>query len=329
MNLAIVGATGLVGRTFLQLIEERNIPFDELYLYASKNSAGTTLEFMGTTYTIFEATSLTILDKDIDVALFSAGGATSREIAPYFVAIGALVIDNSSAYRMDDKVPLVVPEVNNEDVFTNNGIIANPNCSTIQSVVPLAIVHQLFTVRRVDYTTYQAVSGSGQKGIDDYQRTVRGEEPAFYPYPIHNNVIPHIDRFLSTNFTYEEQKMIQETQKILHVPNLQVSATCVRVPVEQAHCVSMIIETEEEPDVTRLYQALEDAEGVIVVDTPLAELYPMPSIAADKDEIFVGRIRQDLYDTHKIHLFCCADNVRKGAALNAVQILETYLKGRA
>ncbi len=328
MNLAIVGATGLVGRTFLQIIEERNIEFDQLYLYASAKSAGQTMEFKGETYTILEAAEKNILDKTIDVALFSAGGETSKNIAPLFVAIGALVIDNSSAFRMTEHVPLVVPEVNKKDIFTHHGIIANPNCSTIQSVVVLAVIDKLFSIKRVDYTTYQAVSGSGQKGIDDYHRTARGEQPAFYPYPIFDNVIPQIDCFLDTNFTYEEQKMIQETQKILHLPDLPVSATCVRVPVQHAHSVSMIVETNDDIDLILLQETFKNTEGIVYLDDPKHQSYPMPYHAAHQDPVYVGRLRQDIYDDHKLHVFCSADNIRKGAALNAIQILEEYWKGR-
>lgn len=324
MNIAIVGATGLVGKTFLQILDQRGVAVDQLYLYASSRSAGTRIMFQGHPYTVMETTTANIIDKDIDVALFSAGSSVSTTFAPDFVSIGALVIDNSSAYRMDHQVPLVVPEVNAIDVLQHKGIIANPNCSTIQCVVPLAVVQQLGDIKRVDYTTYQAVSGSGQQGIDDLHRTAQGESPQLYTYPIYNNVIPQIDRFESTRFTYEEHKMIQETQKILHKPNLAVSATCVRVPVKDAHSVSMIIELDQEPNIQTLYKELHKASGITVVDDPEREHYPMPLSAVNNDAILVGRIRKDVYNPCILHMFCSADNIRKGAALNAIQILEVF-----
>ncbi|QMS84592.1 aspartate-semialdehyde dehydrogenase [Candidatus Xianfuyuplasma coldseepsis] len=326
MNIAIVGATGLVGRTFLQILDERNISIDRLYLYASKRSAGTVVTFQDQSYTVMETTTANIIDKDIDIALFSAGSTVSTTFARDFVSIGAVVIDNSSAFRMDPQVPLVVPEVNPDDVLQHQGIIANPNCSTIQSVVPLTVVQHLWDIKRVDYTTYQAVSGSGQQGIDDFDRTAEGESPQLYPYPIYNNVIPQIDRFESTNFTFEEHKMIQETQKILHKPDLAVSATCVRVPVKHAHSVSMIIELIKEPDLERLREQLHATPGIEVIDDPEQQQYPMPLFAANQDAIVVGRIRKDLYNPCLLHMFCSADNIRKGAALNAIQILEVVDK---
>lgn len=324
MNIAIIGATGLVGRTFLQIIEERGILFDQLYLYASKRSAGTEITFKGINYKVLELKTDQINDKQIDFALFSAGGSVSTQYAQDFVDIGAVVIDNSSAFRMDPNVPLVVPEVNPDDMFLHHGIISNPNCSTIQSVLPLSIIDFYYHVKRVDYTTYQAVSGSGQHGLDELKRTQNGETPQYYPHPIYNNVLPHIDRFQENGFTYEEQKMIQETQKILHRPKLQVSATCVRVPVEHAHSVSMIIETNELVSLEVLRKQLAETAGIVVQDNPQNQEYPNPKTAVGTDMVYVGRLRKDPYNPMIIHLFCTADNIRKGAALNAVQIMEMY-----
>ena len=326
MNIAIVGATGLVGRTFLRIIEERRIAYDNLYLYASARSAGTTIAVNGVDHPVLETTAANIRDKAIDVALFSAGKHVSKTLAPVFVETGALVIDNSSAFRMEADVPLVVPEVNGADIDRHHGIIANPNCSTIQSVLPLSVVDFYYHATRVDYTTYQAVSGSGQKGLADLELTAAGGAPVHYPHPIHNNAIPHIDDFQADGFTYEEEKMIRETQKILHREELEVSATCVRVPVAHAHSVSMVITTTERVDLDHLRSYLRDTDGIVVLDDPHNNIYPTPRQAAGTDSVYVGRLRRDRFDEHKIHLFCTADNIRKGAALNAIQILETWRK---
>lgn len=326
MNIAIVGATGLVGRTFLRIIEERKIAYDTLYLYASQRSTGTTITVNGVDHQVMETTEANIRDKVIDVALFSAGKHTSKSFAKVFVETGALVIDNSSAFRMDQGVPLVVPEVNGADIDRHKGIIANPNCSTIQSVLPLSVVDFYYHATRVEYTTYQAVSGSGQKGLADLERTASGEAPMHYPRPIHNNVIPHIDDFQADGFTYEEEKMIRETQKILHRDELEVSATCVRVPVAHAHSVSMVITTTERVHLEHLRSYLRDTDGIVVLDDVTNNLYPTPLETAGTDVVYVGRLRRDRYDEHKIHLFCTADNIRKGAALNAIQIMETWMK---
>jgi aspartate-semialdehyde dehydrogenase len=329
MKLAIVGATGLVGQTFLRLLEERQTPYTTLYLYASKNSAGTKLVVQGKSYTVIETTEQNIVDKEIDVAFFSAGSTVSKQYAPIFASIGALVVDNSSAFRMDDNVPLVVPEVNMNDAYAHQGIIANPNCSTIQSVVPLAVIDRLYSLTRVDYTTYQAVSGSGQKGIDELQRSRNNETPLHYVHPIHNNVLPHIDRFLMDGFTFEEEKMINETQKILHRSDVEVSATCVRVPVEHSHSVSMVIEVQQEVDITTLRDVLSIAKGITVLDDVSNDVYPLPLLTTNTNDVYVGRLRKDRFNPHKLHLFCTADNIRKGAALNGLQIVEEYMKNRA
>jgi len=321
MNLAIVGATGLVGRTFLDMIEREHIQYDALYLFASPRSAGKTLEFQGKTYTVMALTEANVRAHQMDVALFSAGSQVSKDFAGIFIDNGALVIDNSSAFRMDKKVPLIVPEVNLEDVG-NSRLIANPNCSTIQSVLPLKVVEGLSPITRVDFTTYQAVSGSGQKGLLELARTSQGEKPKIYPYPIYNNVIAQIDRFLDDGFTFEEEKMIRETQKILGKDHLAVSATCVRVPVEHAHSVSMMIETESEIDLQDLRRAFMRSDGIRLVDETDECQFPTPLAAVDQGDVLVGRLRVDRFLKTKIHLFCTADNILKGAALNAVQILK-------
>ncbi|MGL4867351.1 MAG: aspartate-semialdehyde dehydrogenase, partial [Cetobacterium sp.] len=239
-NIAIVGATGLVGGTFLKVLEERDLPINKLYVFASARSAGKEIIFKGKKLIIEELTENSF-DREIDIALFSAGGDISKKFAPIASEKGVIVIDNSSAWRMDKNVPLVVPEVNPEEIFKNNGIIANPNCSTIQSVVPLKVIDDLYTIKRVVYSTYQAVSGSGIKGIEDLENGLKGEKPKNYPHPIVNNCLPHIDSFLENGYTKEEEKMINETRKILGKENLPITATCVRVPVVNGHSVSINI----------------------------------------------------------------------------------------
>ena len=325
MNIAIVGATGLVGRTFLKMIEREGIQFEQLYLFASKRSSGKTLTFKGKTYTIQTLEKDHIIHKKIDVALFSAGSQVSKAFAHVFNEIGALVIDNSSAFRMDETVPLIVPEVNIGEAYQSL-LIANPNCSTIQSVLPLSVIQSISPLKRVDFTTYQAVSGSGQKGLIELENTHLGKSPQIYPYPIDNNVIAQIDRFLSDGFTFEEEKMIKETQKILGLNHLEVSATCVRVPVKHAHSVSMIVETEDEIDLSRLRDAFKECQGIQLVDDIEQSRFPTPLEAAGQGDVFVGRLRKDRYSRKKIHLFCTAHNILKGAALNAVQILKQIQK---
>lgn len=325
MNIAIVGATGLVGRTFLKMIELEQIKYDNLYLFASKRSAGQQVTFQKKTYTVIELNEENVKDKVIDFALYSAGSGVSKATAHFFTSIGAIVIDNSSAFRMDKHVPLIVPEVNMDDAG-NALLIANPNCSTIQSVLPLEIVKQLSPIKRVDYTTFQAVSGSGQKGVNELKQSREGKDPIAYPYPIYNNVIAQIDRFLDDGFTFEEEKMIKETQKILHLPELEASATCVRVPVEHSHSVSMVVETETEIDLNELRKHYKNTEGIILKDEPENSVFPTPVEATDQGNVLVGRLRKDRYNSHIIHIFCSADNIIKGAALNAVQIMKKLIE---
>ena len=326
LNIAVVGATGMVGRKFLQVLQERNLPVDNYYLYASSKSAGSKIDFMGKSYTVIELTRDNITDKHIDIALFSAGASTSKEYAPVFAAHGAIVIDNSSCWRMDKDVPLVVPEVNPEDIELNHGIIANPNCSTIQAVVALKPLDDAFGIKRIVYSTYQAVSGAGVGGYNDLVNGKEGAAPQKFPYPIYANILPHIDVFLPNGYTKEEEKMINETRKILHKPELRVTATTARVPVFYGHSESINVEFEKPVTAQAVKDILRHAPGVVVVDDPDNLRYPMPLDAEDKDEVFVGRIRKDESVESGCNLWVVADNIRKGAATNAVQIAEYIIK---
>lgn len=324
-NVAIVGATGLVGQTFLKVLKERNFPVEKLYLYASARSAGKTVNFVGKDYTVIELKDENIKD-DIDVALFSAGGDMSKEYAPKFKAKGAIVVDNSSAWRMEKDIPLVVPEANPEALDGHNGIIANPNCSTIQVMPVLKVLADKYGLKRVVYSTYQAVAGSGQKGIDDLEANLKGEPSKNYPHQIAFNLLPHIDSFLDNGYTKEEMKMVEETRKILGLPDLKVTATCVRVPVKMGHAVSVNVELEKSFDLKDVFKAFEEKEGVIVKDNVSKNVYPMPIEAEDTDEVYVGRIRRDESVENGLNLWVVADNIRKGAATNTIQIAETLIK---
>ena len=323
MRIAIVGATGLVGRTFLKVLEERDFDITELYLFASKRSAGNKVIFKSKEYTVEELTESSF-DRNIDIALFSAGGDISKKFAPIAAEKGVLVVDNSSAWRMESGVPLVVPEVNPETAFKNSGIIANPNCSTIQCMLPLKVLEEKYGLKRVIYSTYQAVSGSGHKGIEDLENGLRGEEPKTYPYPIVNNCLPHIDKFLENGYTKEEIKMIDETRKILRIPDLPVTATCVRVPVMNSHSVSITAELERDFDLEELKEALGNFAGMVLVDDVNSNEYPLASDATGQDKVLVGRVRRDFSTEKGINLWVVADNIRKGAATNAVQIAELF-----
>lgn len=325
-NLAIVGATGLVGSTFLKVLEERDFPFENLYMMASAKSAGTTLNFKGKDYLVEELNEHSF-DKPIDIALFSAGGAASEKYAPIAAAHGTVVVDNSSAWRMDDNVPLVVPEVNAKDISWNKGIIANPNCSTIQAVVPLKPLHDKYVIKRIVYSTYQAVSGSGLKGINDLKEGLAGNNVLkAYPHPIANNCLPQIDVFLENGYTKEEMKMIQETHKILGDDSIRVTATTVRVPVYNCHSESINVEFEKEFDIEEVKKLLAASPGIILQDDPNNNVYPLAINAAGKDEVFVGRVRRDFSVEHGINMWVVADNIRKGAATNAVQIAEELIR---
>jgi aspartate-semialdehyde dehydrogenase len=327
MRLAIVGATGMVGQKFIELLEEYDTSYDELFLFASSRSAGNIISVKGCDYTVLELTHENIKSNPCDFALFSAGGSTSLEFAPIFVETGAVVVDNSSAYRMDDNVPLIVPEVNPLDAFRHQGIIANPNCSTIQSVLPVKAVDSINPITRINYATYQAVSGSGVAGVKDLEKTSRGEEPSNYGVPIYSNVIPQIDVFLENGFTKEEVKMIKETQKILGKEDLEISATCCRVPVINGHSVDIEIACVNEIDLDDVYSVLNQMPGVILYDDTKNEKYPHPRLADGSDAVFVGRVRKDLFNPKIVRLFCSADNIRKGAASNTIQIMELLRGG--
>ena len=327
-RVAVVGATGMVGRKFLQVLEERKLPVSEYFLFASKRSAGTQVTFMGKPYTVRELTDTAFEDLHVDIALFSAGAGTSKHFAPIVAAFGAVVIDNSSCWRMDPDVPLVVPEVNPDAIpgYRNKGIIANPNCSTIQAMVPLKPLHDAYGLKRVIYSTYQAVSGAGQQGYLDLQNGLKGEAPQKFPHPIAGNCLPHIDVFLDNGYTKEEQKMIDETRKILSLPELAVTATTVRVPVFHGHSESINVEFERPFDLAELRALLEKAPGLVVMDDVANNVYPMAITAEDTDPVYVGRIRRDFSIENGINFWCVADNIRKGAATNAVQIAEELIR---
>ncbi|MCJ1786062.1 aspartate-semialdehyde dehydrogenase [Staphylococcus warneri] len=322
-KLAVVGATGLVGTKMLETLDRKEIPFNELVLFSSARSAGQKIEFKGKTYTVQELTD-EAASEHFDYVLMSAGGGTSEHFAPLFEQAGAIVIDNSSQWRMTEDVDLVVPEVN-EPHFTR-GIIANPNCSTIQSVVPLKVLQDAFGLSRVAYTTYQAVSGSGVKGKRDLSEGANGKAPESYPHPIYNNVLPHIDVFLENGYTKEEQKMIDETRKILNDKDLKVTATCVRVPVQDSHSVEMDVTLNQDTTVEAIQELFDKDDRVVLVDNPAKNEYPLAIHSTGKDDVFVGRIRRDDTLDNTFHVWCTSDNLLKGAALNAVQVLEQVLK---
>ncbi|KAB2954339.1 aspartate-semialdehyde dehydrogenase [Heliorestis acidaminivorans] len=328
-NVAIVGATGAVGQELLKVLAERNFPLGELRLLASPRSAGKKMNYQGKEYTI-GLTDEKAFD-GMDIALF-AGGSASTKYAQSAVDAGAVVIDNSSAFRLRDDVPLVVPEVNPEDVDWHQGIIANPNCSTIIMAVALKPLHSAGTIRRVVVSTYQAVSGAGKEGIEELTeqigQTIRGEKvaPSVFAHPIAFNLIPHIDVFQDGDYTKEEWKMIKETQKIMHEPALPITATTVRVPVYRSHSESINIELEKKITAKEARQILSEAPGIIVCDNIENKEYPMPLYTSDKDEVFVGRIREDLSIEKGLNIWVVADQIRKGAATNAIQIAETLIE---
>ncbi len=329
-NVAILGATGAVGRTMLKVLEERDFPIEELKLLASERSAGTEIEFRGNKYVVEAVTPESF--EGIDIALFSAGSSRSKIWAPIAAEKGAVVIDNSSAFRMEPDVPLVVPEVNPDDVHLHKGIIANPNCSTIQMVVALYPIHKKKKIKRIIVSTYQAVSGAGAKAIEDLEKETRSKFEGKHYYPevlpasIAFNVIPRIDVFMENGYTKEELKMLNETRKIMHAPDIKVSATCVRVPVFVGHSESVTIETEEPITPEEAREILKDSPGVIIEDDPENNVYPMPIDVEGKDDVFVGRIRKDLAFENGLSMWVVADNLRKGAATNAVQIAEVLIK---
>lgn len=331
MNIAIVGASGAVGQEFIRVLEEQNFPVDSLTLFGSSRSAGRKYTFRGQEIEVKELCHNDDF-KGIDIAFTSAGAGVSKEFASTITKHGALMIDNSSAFRMDDDVPLVVPEVNGDDAFnTPRNIIANPNCTTIQMVVALKPLNDISPIRRVHVATYQAASGAGAAAMDElvnqYAQLQRGEAPTInkFAYQLAYNVIPHVDVFTDNGYTKEEMKMYNETKKIMHAPKLDVSATCVRVPVMRAHSEAIWIETEQPISVAQAREAFEKAKGIVVIDNPAEKKYPMPLDIANQDPVFVGRLRADLTNDHGLSFWVVGDQIKKGAALNAVQIAQYML----
>ncbi|WP_100010911.1 aspartate-semialdehyde dehydrogenase [Lentibacillus sediminis] len=339
-NLAVVGATGAVGQKIIEMLEDKDFPVQTLKLLSSERSAGKTITFKNTEITV-EAAVPESFD-GVDIALFSAGGSVSKQLAPEAVKRGAVVVDNTSAFRMDEKVPLVVPEVNEGDIQHHQGIIANPNCSTIQMVAALKPIQAAFGLNRVIVSTYQAVSGAGNQAnleLETQSRDylegnemkaellpVKGDEKH---YPIAFNALPQIDVFQENGYTFEEMKMINETKKIMHAEDLSVAATCVRLPFFTSHAESVYVEVEKAGlQVADLWDVLKDAEGIILEDDPATQTYPTPQSAANKEEVFVGRVRKDLNDDNGFHLWVVSDNLIKGAAWNTIQIAERLIQNK-
>lgn len=334
MKVAIVGASGAVGQEFLRVLDEQNFPIDELMLFGSKRSAGRTYTFKGKEYVVKELCHNDDF-KGVDIAFTSAGAGTSKEFAETITKYGAIMIDNSSAFRMDEDVPLVVPEVNGDDVFnTPRNIIANPNCTTIQMVVALKAINNLSPIKSVHVSTYQAASGAGAAAMDElvnqYKELAEGKEPTIekFAYQLAYNVIPHIDVFMDNGYTKEEMKMYHETKKIMHAPELNVSATCVRVPVIRAHSEAIWVETERPISVEEAREAFSKANGVVVIDNPANKEYPMPLFVANQDPVYVGRIRKDLTNEKGLSFWVVGDQIKKGAALNAVQIAQYMIANK-
>lgn len=327
-TVAVVGATGLVGRKMIELLEERKFPLADIRFLASERSQGKQVSFAGTVHDVELLTAQSF--KGVEIALFSAGAGVSKEFAPHAVHAGTLVIDNSSAFRMDEPVPLIVPEVNRKMIFHHTGIIANPNCSTIQLVVALKPLHDRWKVKRVVVSTYQSVTGAGQKALNQLEQEVAGAqtvERKFF-HQIAFNVLPHVDIFFDDGYTKEEYKMIHETKKIMGDDTIKLTATCVRVPVFGGHSESVNIEFEKPFNLSDIRDVLQHAPGIVVQDNPQDHLYPMPITAWDKDEVFVGRLRRDETVHNGLNMWIVSDNLRKGAATNAVQIAEEWIKGR-
>lgn len=325
MKIAVVGATGLVGGEVLEVLEERNVQFDELFLVASSRSAGQKKIFKGQEYTVITMEEAVAYKPDF--AIFSAGGGTSLEWAPKFAEVGCTVIDNSSAWRMSPGHKLIVPEVNANELSAEDKIIANPNCSTIQMVVALAPLHHKYKIKRVVVSTYQSVTGSGKAAVDQMLNERAGVEGKMaYPHKIDMNVLPHIDVFLENGYTKEEMKMVNETRKILGDSSIQVTATTVRIPTVGGHSEAVNVEFEIDFDLAEVREMMANTEGVIVQDDPAGNVYPMPLTAHKKDEVFVGRIRRDESQENTLNMWIVADNLRKGAATNAVQIAQYLMK---
>ncbi|MBP9566846.1 MAG: aspartate-semialdehyde dehydrogenase [Sulfurospirillum sp.] len=334
-NVAIVGATGAVGEELVRVLEEVDFPINNLVPLASRKSVGLEVELKGKTYKVLELTEKAFEENDVEIAFFSAGGDISAHYAPFAAEAGAVVIDNTSHFRMDADVPLVVPECNPSDIeqWQTKGIIANPNCSTIQMVQVLKPLDELFNITRVDVATYQAVSGAGKGGMEELVNQMQDFfafkldqcEPKTFAHQIALNVIPHIDVFMENDYTKEEMKMVNETQKILG-KKMEISATCVRVPVMRSHSEAITIHFEKDVNVEKAVEALKNAENVIVIDNPAKKEYPMPIISTDTNDTYVGRIRKDINRDNVLHLWCVADQIRVGAATNAVRIAQKWIK---
>lgn len=325
MKVVVVGATGMVGKAMVRVLEERNFPLDELIIAASSRSVGKELLFKGKSIRITSV--MEAVEARPDIAIFSAGGNVSKEWGPAFAETGTIVIDNSSYWRMDENVPLVIPEINGQDIKPGHRIIANPNCSTIQMLMVLAPLHKAYGVKRVIVSTYQSVTGTGNRAVaqlDNESKGVEGER--VYPHPIHRNCLPHCDEFLDNGYTKEEMKLVNETRKILADHSIQITATAVRVPVIGGHSESVNIEFDKEFELGEVRRLLDEFPGVTVQDKPEENLYPMPLTAYNRDEVFVGRIRRDFTREKCLNLWIVSDNIRKGAATNAVQIAEYILR---
>ena len=324
-KLAIVGATGLVGRTVIKVLEERKLPIKEYVLFCSKKSAGQTVEILGKKF-ITRKLQETSFDEGFDFAIFVAGGDVSKKFVPVAASKNCTVVDNSSAFRMNVNVPLVVPEVNFEDISENDKIIANPNCSTIQAMLPLKALDDKYKIKRIVYSTYQAVSGAGREGLEDLENIDGLKSLKKFAHPIYNNCLPHIDVFLENGYTKEEMKMINETRKILHKPDLRITATTVRVPVTNSHSESINVEFEKDFEIDELLETLRKFPNIVLLNDISNNSYPMAINATGHDEVFVGRIRRDESVNSGINMWVVADNLRKGAATNAVQIIEKMIK---
>lgn len=327
MKLAIIGATGMVGQTMLKVLEERNFPIDELILVASERSVGKPQLFRGETYHLVSMQDA--IDQKPDIALFSAGSGPSKEFAPQFAKAGSTVIDNSSAWRMEEDVKLIIPEVNGDLIDGMEGIIANPNCSTIQMVVALQPLHKKYQIKRLVIATYQSISGTGKKAVEQMEAERRGETADMvYPHPIDRNVLPHCDVFLENDYTREEMKLVHETRKIMRDDSLNITATCVRVPTAGGHSEAVNVEFEKDFNIEEIRGLLNDADGVLLVDDPKQNQYPMPVLAEGNDFTLVGRLRRDESQPKTLNMFIVSDNLRKGAATNAVQIAELVMQAK-
>jgi aspartate-semialdehyde dehydrogenase len=326
MKIAVVGVTGMVGQVMCRVLEERNFPVTEFIPVASERSVGMEVTFNGRQYKVVSMAEA--IARKPDIALFSAGGSTSKEFAPKFAAVGTTVIDNSSAFRMEEGVPLIVPEVNMDDLKPEDRIIANPNCSTIQLVVALAPLHKAYGIDRLVISTYQSMTGTGVKAVRQYEAELKGEvvdNPA-YPHPIFQNCLPHCDVFVENGYTREELKLVQETRKIMGDNSLRITATAVRVPVQGGHSEAVNVEFKKDFDLDELRSLLAASPGIILLDDANNNVYPMPLLAQHKDEVFVGRLRRDESNANTLNMWIVADNLRKGAATNAVQIAEFILE---